>query len=257
MSDRRIYVACLAAYNNGILHGTWIDTYLMDEDDLMKEVREKVLITSPCPNVTVACPDCDGENTEEQQLENAAETVGFDIHMARDKSWIVEKGIGSMNYVGPTRIDALRAFGKGEDVQLDLCERCKGTGKVPSSEEWAIHDHEGYPRGLISEYMPLSEIAKIEELLEEVGDDNVEAFMAWVNECQGSSIKDADADKFREAYRGQYDSERNFAEEWAVETGTISEDSPMFSYIDWDHYWSGCLQHDFYYSDGYVFDRNV
>lgn len=25
MSDNRIYVACLASYNNGVLHGKWID----------------------------------------------------------------------------------------------------------------------------------------------------------------------------------------------------------------------------------------
>ncbi|HBJ92860.1 MAG TPA: antirestriction protein ArdA, partial [Hyphomonadaceae bacterium] len=26
--DIRIYIACLAAYNNGYLHGAWIDTTL-------------------------------------------------------------------------------------------------------------------------------------------------------------------------------------------------------------------------------------
>lgn len=42
----RIYVACLASYNAGILHGAWIDA-LQDPDDLMDEIRTKVLETSP------------------------------------------------------------------------------------------------------------------------------------------------------------------------------------------------------------------
>lgn len=33
-SDIRIYVACLAAYNNGILHGAWIDAD-QDVDDMV------------------------------------------------------------------------------------------------------------------------------------------------------------------------------------------------------------------------------
>lgn len=37
MSERRIYVACLAAYNNGILHGEWIDA-----DQSAEELQEAV-----------------------------------------------------------------------------------------------------------------------------------------------------------------------------------------------------------------------
>jgi len=46
MSDRKIYVGCLAAYNSGKLHGAWIDA---DQD--AEGIREKVaemLRASPC-----------------------------------------------------------------------------------------------------------------------------------------------------------------------------------------------------------------
>ncbi len=33
----RIYVACLAAYNNGILHGAWIDA-TQGEDGILRNV---------------------------------------------------------------------------------------------------------------------------------------------------------------------------------------------------------------------------
>jgi len=43
----RIYVACLAAYNNGFLHGKWIDAN-QDVDSLYTEIK-KILIASPIP----------------------------------------------------------------------------------------------------------------------------------------------------------------------------------------------------------------
>ena len=48
MSERRIYVACLSAYNNGKLHGAWIEA----ESDLenMMEKIQGMLKNSPEPN---------------------------------------------------------------------------------------------------------------------------------------------------------------------------------------------------------------
>ena len=48
----RIYVACLASYNNGRLHGRWINA---DTDvNVMQSLVDKMLATSPYPNVTRA-----------------------------------------------------------------------------------------------------------------------------------------------------------------------------------------------------------
>ena len=44
----RIYVACLAAYNNGKLHGAWIDA-IQEPDDIMEEVQA-MLKASPEPD---------------------------------------------------------------------------------------------------------------------------------------------------------------------------------------------------------------
>lgn len=43
----RVYVACLAAYNNGRLHGEWIDA-AQDADEIGEEVQ-KMLAASPVP----------------------------------------------------------------------------------------------------------------------------------------------------------------------------------------------------------------
>ncbi|MGF6599815.1 antirestriction protein [Paraburkholderia sp. GAS448] len=199
-AERRIYVACLASYNSGILHGEWIDTEGKDADDIQDEVNA-MLRASPCPNVVVTCPHCDGDRE------------------------ICDPATSEMR-ASPT---------------------CKGTGQVPSAEEWAIHDHEGFG-GLLGEYDSFERVAQLDAALEEHG----EAFLAFLS-AFGS---DADIDRFGDAYRGEYDSERAFAEEWAIEGGLIDAGHPMFSYIDWDHYWSGDLQHSFVFEDGHMFDRN-
>lgn len=49
-----IYVACLSAYNNGLLHGDWIDCD-QDPDDIQAEIDE-ILNTSPCREYE-ACED--------------------------------------------------------------------------------------------------------------------------------------------------------------------------------------------------------
>ncbi|HAT6977295.1 TPA: antirestriction protein ArdA [Legionella pneumophila] len=48
MDTLSIYVACLASYNNAILHGVWIDA-TQNEDDIMEEIWE-MLDNSPEPN---------------------------------------------------------------------------------------------------------------------------------------------------------------------------------------------------------------
>ncbi|MCQ1855428.1 antirestriction protein ArdA [Neorhizobium galegae] len=55
----RLYVACLASYNNGVLHGRWIDAS-SDVDEMQEEIAA-MLRESRFPNVSVPCPHCEGE----------------------------------------------------------------------------------------------------------------------------------------------------------------------------------------------------
>lgn len=45
MSEPKIYVACLASYNNGYLHGAWIDA-TQDIDDIWQQIKT-ILASSP------------------------------------------------------------------------------------------------------------------------------------------------------------------------------------------------------------------
>ena len=51
----RFYAACLASYNNGVLHGAWIDAST-DVDEMREEIAA-MLRASKFPNVTVECPE--------------------------------------------------------------------------------------------------------------------------------------------------------------------------------------------------------
>ncbi|MBD8687066.1 MULTISPECIES: antirestriction protein ArdA [unclassified Rhizobium] len=53
----RFYAACLASYNNGVLHGRWIDAS-SDVDEMQAEVSA-MLRESRFPNVTVKHPETD------------------------------------------------------------------------------------------------------------------------------------------------------------------------------------------------------
>jgi antirestriction protein len=58
MSELKIYAACLASYNNGRLHGRWIEA-TADSDSMQDEINA-MLRESPFPNVRVTCAHCDG-----------------------------------------------------------------------------------------------------------------------------------------------------------------------------------------------------
>ena len=64
--EPKIYVACLAAYNNGILHGQWIDAN-QSEGDLSKAVAE-ILAKSPIEEVAEEWAIHDYEDFGEIQI---------------------------------------------------------------------------------------------------------------------------------------------------------------------------------------------
>lgn len=79
-SEIRIYVACLAAYNNGILHGHWIEAD-QDAEDIWAEIAE-MLKASPIPQAEEwAIHDYEGFEgapiSEYQGIESVAEIAAF------------------------------------------------------------------------------------------------------------------------------------------------------------------------------------
>jgi antirestriction protein len=68
---------------------------------------------------------------------------------------------------------------------------------------------------------------------------------------------DITIDKIEEAYFMQADSDADFAEQFADETGLLSEvPQSVRSYFNFQQYWDCELRHDFWEADGYYF-RNL
>jgi antirestriction protein len=107
----------------------------------------------------------------------------------------------------------------------------------------------------------------LEDILEFIDENNEQDFVAHYvsyveqGEDLGYDVVDAfvkengiDNVKYtRDAYRGSYDSEADFAEEYTQE---IYGEVPSFVVVDWQATWDSNLAYDFDFVDGFVFDRN-
>ena len=80
---------------------------------------------------------------------------------------------------------------------------------------------------------------------ENIGYDVVDAFIDY----HGVSY----AEHAEEAYRGHYDSEADFAEEFTHE---IYNEVPSYIVVDWQATWDQNLRYDFDFVNGYVFSSS-
>lgn len=196
----RIYVACLASYNNGVLHGDWIDLEGMDADGVREEIAT-ILRESPHPNVRVPCPDC-GAHYNEAAAFNAA------------------------------------------------CGTCNNVGSVPSAEEWAVHDYDDLSSSW-GEHPDLDKLCEFVETLEELDEDEREAFIAY-RDNEGDHV---DLESFRDAYAGKFDSWADFAESLIDEQGVLQEvPAELARYFDYESYGRDLrLGGDAYEASGFYF----
>ncbi len=80
---------------------------------------------------------------------------------------------------------------------------------------------------------------------EEYNYDAVDAFIASFGiDCLGH---------FSDAYRGSWESEAQFAEEFVSD---VYGEIPSYIVVDWEGTWEQNLKYDFIYEEGFVFDRN-
>jgi antirestriction protein len=148
----RIYVACLASYNNGVLHGAWIDA-VADKDAMQDEVNA-ILRASKFPNVTV---EHDGQmvpSAEEyaihdyDEFPNLGEYPG--LQAVADIAELIEQGEerglsvavveGVIDHYGQGYLECARdaieneyagVFDDLEDYAAEITEECGHLENVP------------------------------------------------------------------------------------------------------------------------------
>jgi antirestriction protein len=95
----------------------------------------------------------------------------------------------------------------------EAAQRMLAASPQPGAEEWAIHDYEGFGSLRLGEYESLERVAAIAAGIAEHG----EAFTAWLS--YDSDRDPVDTSAFEDAYLGEWDSLRAYAEDYAESTG--------------------------------------
>lgn len=87
------------------------------------------------------------------------------------------------------------------------------------AEETFIADYDGFPASVVrelGEYPDYKTVAKVASAIEEHG----EPFKAWLESLDYGSMADGDlGERFQESYRGEWDSEESYAEDYVSDCG--------------------------------------
>jgi antirestriction protein len=127
------------------------------------------------------------------------------------------------------------------------CDTCHGECKVPSAEEWAIHDYEGFAGIKLSESESFDNVAALAELIEEHGEELIEA----ASDYESTSDVDELRSIIEDRYRGTYDSREAFAQEMIEECYDLKDTPDIIKHhIDWDG-----IAHDLECGGDYSFIR--
>lgn len=164
----RVYVACLAAYNSGILHGKWID---VDSEDQMWSDINAMLALSPEPNSEEwAFHDYEGFGG---LLVNEYDSVTAILEKAAFIGQYGELGAELVNYYGDmdSAKQALedRYYGEFDselDFSTDLFDELYGS-EIPNHLQYYI-DYAAFNRDIfINDYLSISLNGKVHVFFQE------------------------------------------------------------------------------------------
>ena len=143
----KIYVACLAAYNNGYLHGTWIEAN-QDKEDIYSEIKD-MLSKSPIPNAEEwAIHDYEGfcglRLSESEDISTVAEMAA--MIEEHGEAWAKFAEYEGIEYATLERFE--EAYAGEWDSEEDFAENLAGeTMEIPQHLEFYI-DYEKLARDL-------------------------------------------------------------------------------------------------------------
>lgn len=130
----------------------------------------------------------------------------------------------------------LEAAPTADEISEQIQEMLKGS-KEPIAEDWAIHDTDDIPSGLVGEFTSLTEL----ELLGEAIDKHGLAAVAAASDIYPGNIEgcatllDNGWSEYEAGSSGTWSARAEYAYQYAEGLG-ISDDNPLFRYVDWDRY---------------------
>ena len=143
-------------------------------------------------------------------------------------------GILHGEWIGATDADEIR-----EAIQNMLSE-----SREPIAEEYAIHDYEGFGGIRLSEFEDIDRVAESGRLIAEHGP----AFAAYANHV---GVDYATEESFQEAFCGEYETERAYAEELFDELYLHEVPEHVQNYIDYE-----AFARDIFMGDNYSVDKS-
>lgn len=133
-TECRIYVACLAAYNNGKLHGAWIDAD-QDAEDIYAEIQE-MLRGSPEPDAEDwAIHDSEGLSCSEHM---SIETVAEMVRLIGEHGEVAR---AALDYCGGSAPDAQKLVNNGYGIYDDVAAYAQDYHESCGSEVPAYLEH--------------------------------------------------------------------------------------------------------------------
>ncbi len=121
----RIYVACLRAYNNGQLHGSWFDMDSADADDVHRHINE-VLNSSPAATRWVVADE--GTRDEVGEWQDSKEEAEKLLKEAGDGHWL----INDCEEWAIHDYEDIDGFGENPDIDklVEYCECAEELGEA-------------------------------------------------------------------------------------------------------------------------------
>lgn len=125
-----------------------------------------------------------------------------------------------------------QALHAASGITTDEAGYVRGSEIYGPHEELWVMDTDNAPAGYNREMSP-SEAQKVAEALERVDEYQRDAFAAWAKNLS-LDLADADVSDFEDAYRGEWDSEKDYAYNLADDMGFEADSTWPAAYIDWD-----------------------
>jgi antirestriction protein len=155
-------------------------------------------------------------------------------------------------------------FGEWIDItqyadKEDFYEGCKELHKNEYDPEYMFQDFDGILSEMPKKWLSESHISEeVFEFLAHFSEDGSkgEAFLNWVSSAGYTGDFQYLLSKFEDAYYGEYDSPKDFAEYLVEDTGVLDKMGELSQYFDYEDYARDLFMTDFMYLDGVVY-RNL
>lgn len=141
------------------------------------------------------------------------------------------------------------------ESEADFYEACRELHSDEADPEFMFQDFENMPKGMAGECWINEELFEMAAELATLSDTEAEAYEIFRNAC--SSGDDLSVERFRDCWMGEWDSEEDFAENFADECGYLNQmPDSLRCYFDFEKFARDLFLDGYYFDAGHVFDFN-